>query len=681
MAVSTGVIEGAVKGSTGVMMTGVRGISHDVICARLDEWFCMSPQQSLELLAQAVRDGLFVGDLAKVVEQYIAWLRAMQLNPVDTVSSTASGPDLVTAATPSPLPQINTTQQQLAQLIEKCPVAQQIFELQLMHFVDSGGQPQFHEVLPAFIHNTALIVVVLNLSEELSAYSQMEFCDKKGKTHKEECASLLSNEEIMEHQVLTLQAKPSGLSEDRKSMVVAVGTHRDVEERMAREGTLKETRAQKNEKLHRIFLPWLLHMLILYRPPGEVIFPVNMLKPDDDDWQVLRFLRQKIMEANLFTTIKIPAGWFILEQDILKFASGKGRKIVLVLECARIADSLKIRGEILEAALLYFHSLNVFLYCPQVLPGLVFIDPQVPLNCVYELVAFQFKMSCRAVMGVAVDDYQRLMKGIVTLKFMKSKHFTHCFVSELYEPRHALKLFQSLFIAAPLGNGEYLMPFLLKCVAKTELHTYLPSHSFPVPLLMLFRSKSTQQVAIAPNGTFCGLVACLISKYKWNISRNDSIATQCLARNIAILSYAKPPVTITLVNRQSFFVVYVRSDDKDVYEHFCPELRQTMFDAVNSVMTAFKYNNSRPTLAFLCPCKREDEAEHHAAVPERYRKKAYLSCSKFTSSSPLTAEHKVWMAIVLPHAAGKAYLIHVSKPLLFCTIFSYIVRCNMYISH
>ena len=668
MAVSTGVAEGAVRGSTGVMMAGVRGISHDVICARLDEWFCMSPQQSLELLAQAMREGLLVGDLAKVVQQSIAMLQAMQLNPVDTASSTSKsnestpGPNLVTAATPSPSPQISTTQQQLAQLIEKCPVAQQIFELQLMHFVDSGGQPQFHEVLPAFIHNTALIVVVLNLSEELSAYSQMEFCDEKGKTHKEECASLLSNEEIMEHQVRTLQAKPSGLSEDRKSMVVAVGTHRDVEERMAREGTLKETRAQKNEKLRKIFLPWLLHMLILYRPPGEVIFPVNMLKPDDDDWRVLRFLRQKIMEANLFTTIKIPAGWFMLEQDILKFAAGKGRKIVLVSECVRIADCLKISGEILEAALLYFHSLNVFLYCPQVLPGLVFIDPQVPLNCVYELVAFQFKMSCGAAMGVAADDYERLMKGAVTLKFMKSKHFTHCFVSELYEPRHALKLFQSLFIAAPLGSGEYLMPFLLKFVAKTELHTYLPSCSFPVALLMLFKSKSTQAISIAPNGTFCGLVACLISKYKWSISRNIGGATKCLARNIAILSHAKPPVTITLVNRQSFFSVYVQSDDKDVYKHFCPKLRETMFDAVESVLTAFKYNNSRPTLAFPCPC--DPEAERHAAVPEEYQRKIYLSCSKSSSSSPLTAEHKVWMASAPPHAAGNCHRF-ISKPLPF----------------
>ena len=110
------------------------------------------------------------------------------------------------------------------------------------------------------------------------------------------------------------------------------------------------------------------------------------------------------MEANLFTIIKILAGWFMLEQHILKFAAGKGRKIVLVSECVRIADRQKISGEILEAALLYFHSLNVFLYCPQVLPGLVFINPQVLFNCVYELVAFLFKMSCGAAMGVVADD-------------------------------------------------------------------------------------------------------------------------------------------------------------------------------------------------------------------------------------------------------------------------------------
>ena len=101
-----------------------------------------------------------------------------------------------------------------------------------MHFVDSGGQPRFHEVLPAFIHNITLIFLILKLSEPLDACFEPDFCDESGTTYKAQCTSLLSNEEILEHQVRTLQAKPCELSEDRRVMVAVVGTHRDEKERM-----------------------------------------------------------------------------------------------------------------------------------------------------------------------------------------------------------------------------------------------------------------------------------------------------------------------------------------------------------------------------------------------------------------------------------------------------------------
>ena len=219
---NTGVAEGSVRGCTGVTMAGVRGISHDVIWASLGEWFQMSPDETLKLLSKAIHEEVIGGDLAEVVEEFIGRFQAMQLHPVNTPSTASPPPELspskntIVPHTPSPLPQICTTQRDLAKLIEACPAAQRPFELQLLHFVDSGGQPQFHEVLPAFLHNTALIILVLKLSEPLDAYSEPEFCDEKGVTHKARCTSLLSNEEILEHQVHTLQAKPSGLSEGKE---------------------------------------------------------------------------------------------------------------------------------------------------------------------------------------------------------------------------------------------------------------------------------------------------------------------------------------------------------------------------------------------------------------------------------------------------------------------------------
>ena len=64
---STGVVEGALEGSTGVVVAGVRDISHEIIQAKLSGWFSLSPPEVLKLLAKAVREGLLVGDLAEVV--------------------------------------------------------------------------------------------------------------------------------------------------------------------------------------------------------------------------------------------------------------------------------------------------------------------------------------------------------------------------------------------------------------------------------------------------------------------------------------------------------------------------------------------------------------------------------------------------------------------------------------
>ena len=647
--VSTGVAEGAVQGSTGVVISGIRGISHDVIQASLEEWFQMSPDESLELLAMAIREGLLVGNLAEVVKESMERLQAMQLDPVNAASSAS----ILTQSTntPSPLPQISTTQKELARLIEKCPAAQKLFELQLLYLVDSGGQPQFHEVLPAFIHNTALIILVLKLSEPLNAYSEPEFCDEKGITYKAKCTSLLNNEEILEHQVCTLHAKSSGLGEDRRAMVVVVGTHRDEEEQMINDGKCKETRAQKNKKLQSILLPWLLTMLIMFRPPNEIIFPVNMLNPDDEDKQILRLLRQKIMEASQFSKSKIPVGWFMLEQDILYFAKEKNRKVVQVSECVQIAANLKINQEILEAALLHFHSLNVFLYCPKVLPGLLFTDPQVPLDCVFGLVAFQFKLSHGMEKGVKASDVEHLMKGVVTVEMMWNKHFSKSFIPGLYGPDEAIKLFQSLFIAAPLGNNKYLMPFLLPIVPKRDLHKHIPPCPSPAPLLVLFKNKSTFEITSAPNGVFCGLIAHLLSQDNWRISCDvKSNSVECMARNIVILSHRKPPAKITVVNMQAYFEVYLEAHDA-ILSDFCPEVRKKVHVAVECVLRTFNYTNSLPSLAFQCTCSDIP----HAAEPELYGDKMFLSCTKLSGASTAMAkQHSIWM----PAPQSRLFIVH-----------------------
>ena len=80
-----------------------------------------------------------------------------------------SSPNPSTEATTAPLPaptstvsaQVSSSKQELVQLVEKSKGSKRFLELQWIHFIDSGGQPQFHEVYPAFIRNATATIFVM----------------------------------------------------------------------------------------------------------------------------------------------------------------------------------------------------------------------------------------------------------------------------------------------------------------------------------------------------------------------------------------------------------------------------------------------------------------------------------------------------------------------------------------
>ena len=71
-------------------------------------------------------------------------------------------------------------------------------------------------------------------------------------------------------------------------------------------GKLTETLAAVNKELKSIFLPAMEDELILYRSRDEIIFPVNLLEPNDNDKIVLQQIRQKISDAHKVEKAEIP---------------------------------------------------------------------------------------------------------------------------------------------------------------------------------------------------------------------------------------------------------------------------------------------------------------------------------------------------------------------------------------
>ena len=59
--------------------------------------------------------------------------------------------------------------------------------------------------------------------------------------------------------------------------------------------------------------------LVYYCPGSEVIFPINAKKPDKLDHQVCMMIRKQVEDEKCVPPpYKIPIGWFLLEQDIIK---------------------------------------------------------------------------------------------------------------------------------------------------------------------------------------------------------------------------------------------------------------------------------------------------------------------------------------------------------------------------
>ena len=136
----------------------------------------------------------------------------------------------------------------------------------------------------------------------------------------------------------------------------------------------------------------------------------------------------------------------------------------------------------LEAALIHFNKLSIYLYMLSILPGLVFIDPQMPLDSVNRIVGHSYKVGCGAIVGLTPSESQRWKGGVVTLEMLEGDMFSSCFVSGLFEAEHALKFFQNLYITASLNESEFIMPAMLPTVSGKDIKQYLPpfsEHIFP----------------------------------------------------------------------------------------------------------------------------------------------------------------------------------------------------------
>ena len=562
-----------------------------------------------------------------------------------------------------PQPDKNYATQAMINLVQTVEGSEKAFIVEFLHMVDTGGQPEFIEIMPSLIHNSNFTLLVLNLAQSLDEYPPIAYYED-GTAYKWPLPSVLTNRQVIHQYARTLQAKrATHTGTSHPSIFTVIGTHRDCVK-----GKLTETLAAVNKELKSIFLPAMEDELIVYRSCNEIIFPVNLLEPDDNDKIVLEQIRQKISDAHIVEKAEIPLipfSFFMFEQNAIKYAEQKKAedRQVMVLsfdECVQIGTELKMSHEVVQAALIYFHRHNIFLYFQDVLPNLVFLAPQVPLDFVNAIVAFSYKVKSGAIPALKAKYVRFCNEGIITEEMLRDhKSLSSCFVPGIYECQHAVALFRHIYTIAELTNDEplamsqqpftrssrlgqksstrnreYLMMSLL--ADKKDIEHYLPSSSRVAPLVIHFSS------GCVPNGCFGNVISCLISKYDWKVCQTEQGKPECLAHNIVTLRDPMLPVTITIVNHIQHLEIHVNmAKVEGHFSEICSSIRTSTFSALKNVFKVMHFEDIQVEPAFLCPCK--CSPSHAATVCHFLYGGSYTVCTKTgISIGCLQKEQQFW---------------------------------------
>ena len=502
-----------------------------------------------------------------------------------------------------------------------------------IYFTDSGGQPQFHELLPLFIHGVSSVIIVCRLSDRLDDYPPDEYY-QDGKLVGEKGSTHLTTAEHIKCLASSLLSQ----SGDSIPDIIVVGTHRD------KAHECSESIEEKNEKLLKIFGPELSNHLVFYEGVSSLIFPVNTVSPDDFDREVAEKIRDRVESSSLVKDVKVPIWWFILELLIQRLAKKLKKRVLSRELCVKIANGLGFSEKSFNAALRFFNKLNVIKYS-DALPEMVFVDSQVPLDNISDLVEEGYSLRHGKSFSRKGNWMRFCDEGVLTEVFMNDtcKHFEGIFKSP-----QLLKLMQDQLVVVPLlplsdaslltEVGEYFMPALLDVLSMEELEKHRVFTSPAAPLLFRFPCGCRRA------GVFCCLVVHLMKHAKWSIQHMDKTII-FVSRNCIKFRLPEHSCLVTLIDSFHFFEVHIAAKTKvSVCQEMCPIVRKEILTGIEAASEKLHYANDHPELGVFCSCQGDaaslPPSARHAALVEEGGKD--YTCVESSVTDSLDERSAIW---------------------------------------
>ena len=210
----------------------------------------------------------------------------------------------------------------------------------MLHIIDTGGQPEFHEILPALITGPAINLLVFKLTEDLRSRYEIIYRTSAGNsnpyetslTHEEVIFRSLASIACLRQNTIGWSFDEMPIEDNSEPVAFLIATHRDQvdENKVSEVNEQLQTKIKKSSDLFN-------ENLVQFSKKEQVIFPLDITR-DEEEIEHLRSFLHKVISQK-FQELKIPASWCALS---LKLRKSK-RKLFKYDTCFKLAQECGIK--------------------------------------------------------------------------------------------------------------------------------------------------------------------------------------------------------------------------------------------------------------------------------------------------------------------------------------------------
>ena len=507
----------------------------------------------------------------------------------------------------------------------------------MLHIIDTGGQPEFHEILPALITGPAINLLVFKLTEDLRSRYEIIYRTSAGDskpyetslTHEEVIFRSLASIACLRQNTIGWSFDEIPIEDNSEPVAFLIATHRD----QVDENKVSEVNQQLRTKIENSS-----HLfdsdLIQFSQSEQVIFPLDTTKDKEEIDHLHSFLHKAISEK--FQELKIPASWCALSLRLRK----SEKKHFKYNTCFKLAQEcgIKDRKEFNNVLWYLHHRVGIIMHYPNVegLEDIIITNLQLVFDRITNLITtcFTFEQSGSAAVRKEFRKNGRFSESQLDKISLRQK-------GDPLNAKRLVALLKHLYVVAGPMKAKvdkktvnyYFMPCALK-PADVEREKRDGSVS-PAPLLICFECGYT------PVGVFCCLVVYLLDQktdqvLKWKLTGNDQY------RNRITFQVGQYYDTVTLISRATYLEVWVHQEETPSLNDLCDKILSSLHKGLDTVTQSLHYTyKSRHMFGVLCTAC---TAVPHPAVIEYRSEKAKCTDGKIMQ---LNEKHLYWSKKVI----------------------------------